>query len=618
MPGYWSRFSTNRISRRHAIKATGSAAAAAAFLAACGGDDDDDSSSSSSSASSGSSSSGSSGGGGGASSDLLIIPTDDSASRKRGGELNIPTPGTSTATLEQSLGGNGSGSHLVHLAHSQLMRAKIGTFNDIPQGTWEPEFAESYEQSDDGLQVTFKLRGMKFDDRAPTNGRVSTAEDVVYSWKRFEETNPRAPELANSKAADAPVLSVEAIDEQTVRFNLDFPFAPLFAYLGSSFFPFVYPVEADGGYETKSIARGTGPWRVPDDRPTGDAFLERNPDYDHNGEPFFDKLNIYDLGDPATIYAQIQAGQLDYAPFRAALVQEDILQLKKDNPDMTMYQRPFYAKGCGGIFFGRQEGSPWNDDRVRKALAMNMDADLWGDNASNRAKFEAEGLPVEVADFARAGPGYDWWLDPKTDALGDASKYLQYNPEEAHKMLVATGMELPIKSTYHFVPRPARDQLYDGMLGIYQSSGDFEFPYKSWPDFNIYLNSIRNTGGEFEGLSISFYFDHHDYDWTMYLMYNRESTDFWLGKSREDPKMTDLVNAQRRELDEEKRKSIFQDFVKYDVQQMYYIPYHWPQDWKPYYLANARIGSWGWWQPYIEQYPTGAGQDYSQYWAKDA
>jgi hypothetical protein len=33
-------------------------------------------------------------------------------------------------------------------------------------------------------------------------------------------------------------------------------------------------------------------------------------------------------------------------------------------------------------------------------------------------------------------------------------------------------------------------------------------------------------GELFEGLSISFYFDHHDYDWTMYLMYNPSSTDF--------------------------------------------------------------------------------------------
>jgi hypothetical protein len=28
----------------------------------------------------------------------------------------------------------------------------------------------------------------------------------------------------------------------------------------------------------------------------------------------------------------------------------------------------------------------------------------------------------------------------------------------------------------------------------------------NWPDFDIYLNEIRNTGGNFESLSISFYF----------------------------------------------------------------------------------------------------------------
>jgi ABC-type transport system substrate-binding protein len=601
------------MSRRRALAAMGGTAAAAAFLAACGGDDDD--------AAPGGGSTGAATGGGStggatgpaASSGLLSTPTDQSASRKRGGELNIPT-NVATATLEQSLGGNGAGSALVHLTHSQLMRATIGTFDKVPLGEWEPEFAESYEQSADGLTVTFKLRGMNFDDRPPTSGRASNAEDVVYSWKRFEETNPRAPELSNKRASDAPVTSVEAVDDQTVVFNLAFPFAPMFAYLGSSFFPFIYPVEADGGYETKSIARGTGPWVLPDSRPDGNALMERNPHYDHNGEPFFDKLNIYSLTDTASIYSQLQTGALDFTPFAASLVQEDVLSLKKSNPDMVMYQRPYFAKGCGAVFFGRQPDSPWNDERVRKALAMNMDAGLWSDNFSNRAKFEAEGLPVDVADFARAGPGYDWWLDPQTDALGDAGKWLKYNPDEAHKLLEAAGVDLPVKSTYHFVTNPARDPLYEGMLGIYSAAGDFEFTPQAWPDFNIYLNEIRNTGGDFEGLSISFYFDHHDYDWTMYLMYNPSSTDFWLGKEREDPTMTDFVNRQRRELDPEARKAIFQDFVRYDIEKMYFLPYHFPSDWKPYYIAQPWIGGWGWWQMYIEQYPTGAGQIYSQYW----
>ena len=48
--------------------------------------------------------------------------------------------------------------------------------------------------------MTFKLRGLKFDDRAPTNGRKSTSADVKYSWDRFVKTNVRAPELANAKS----------------------------------------------------------------------------------------------------------------------------------------------------------------------------------------------------------------------------------------------------------------------------------------------------------------------------------------------------------------------------------------------------------------------------------
>ena len=187
---YWERFTSARIGRRRALAVTGGSAAAAAFLAACGGDDDDDKSSSA--------------GGSRDTSGFLLQPTDQTTTRKRGGTLNLAV-NVATATLEQSLGGNGSGSALIHNTYSNLMRAKIGTFADTPQGAWEPEFAKSYEQSADGLRVTFKLRGLKFDNRQPTNGRVSTSADVKYSWDRWEKTNPRAPELSNAKHPDAPV-----------------------------------------------------------------------------------------------------------------------------------------------------------------------------------------------------------------------------------------------------------------------------------------------------------------------------------------------------------------------------------------------------------------------------
>ena len=152
-------------------------------------------------------------------------------------------------------------------------------------------------------------------------------------------------------------------------------------------------------------------------------------------------------------------------------------------------------------------------------------------------------------------------------------------------------------------------------MGIFQpTAATSSSTFRTWTDTNIYLSQIRNTGGNFDGHSIAFYFDHHDFDWTMYLSYHPSSTDFWMGKANEDPKMTDLVNRQRRELDPKKRDAIFQEFAKYDVEKMYYIPYHCPVDFKPYYIGQPWVGGWGWWQPYIEQYPNGAGQILSQYW----
>ena len=138
------------------------------------------------------------------------------------------------------------------------------------------------------------------------------------------------------------------------------------------------------------------------------------------------------MTDLSAIYAQLAAGSLD---FHTALGQEDVLKLKKDNPKLVMYQRPFYAKGSGGIFFGRKPGSPWNDDRVRKALAMNMDADLWGDNASNRKKFEAEGLPVDVNGSREADPVTPGTWTRRRTSWARVSKNLKYDPAEAKKLL---------------------------------------------------------------------------------------------------------------------------------------------------------------------------------------
>ena len=99
----------------------------------------------------------------------------------------------------------------------------------------EPELAESWETSEDGLTWTFNLR----DDAVWSDGKPVTAQDVEYSVKRAIKPETASPYayvlyiIKNAKAInqtavptdtyDIDTLGVTAIDEHTVQFTLEAP-----------------------------------------------------------------------------------------------------------------------------------------------------------------------------------------------------------------------------------------------------------------------------------------------------------------------------------------------------------------------------------------------------------
>ena len=141
-----------------------------------------------------------------------------------------------------------------------------------------PYLAESWEISDDGLQYTFYIReGVKWQNTSPVNGREVTADDVVFSYRRYLE-----PEATN-RSVLGPVESLDALDKYTVQFTLAEPSAVFLTATAFPGFPIYAPEVLDefGGYDTmeSSIGIGAGPWRLAEYEPGIIIALEKNPDF---------------------------------------------------------------------------------------------------------------------------------------------------------------------------------------------------------------------------------------------------------------------------------------------------------------------------------------------------
>jgi ABC-type transport system substrate-binding protein len=85
-----------------------------------------------------------------------------------------------------------------------MLRFETPVFPQLGDGTLEGEAADSFELSEDKLRLTFKIRqGMKWDARDPTNGRVLDTQDVLFSWKKFEELNQSAGNMSHGRSPSA-------------------------------------------------------------------------------------------------------------------------------------------------------------------------------------------------------------------------------------------------------------------------------------------------------------------------------------------------------------------------------------------------------------------------------
>jgi ABC-type transport system substrate-binding protein len=497
--------------------------------------------------------------------------------------------------------------------YSRLFKYKTGYRDKPATGETEGDLVERFEQPEPTRLILKLNQAAVWDERAPTNKRPVDAEDVVFSWKKFEASNINRTDVAVKANPAAPLESIDLVDKNTISVKTAYPYAPLLSMLAFNRYIVVMPRESDGGFDPRNEVRGSGAWTLANYQRSIKFEYRKNPNWFGKDKPYFDGYDWSIIPEYASGLAQFRAKRLWGFGVRA----EDQIATKRDIPDLVVLQED-WSRAMYMIKFGMRPDSPFRDERVRKAVSMLIDRDQWIDTFANVSKFKDAGWPVETRWHSHISSGYEGlWLDPRGNDLGEAAQFWKYNPAEAKKLLSAAGHAQGISTDITWIATgqygttfPQQAEVFKGML---EAGGDFKLKQNN-PDYQTeYLPRywyIPSGTGDFNGINIGAYTTFFDVDGWLFAYFHSKSNIHNVGfKDQGDPQVDQMVEAQRRELDANKRATIIKDLQKHLATKMYAVP--WPGQASGFSLYWPWVSNRGTLRTYItETWP----QEVAQTW----
>ncbi|MCG6950642.1 MAG: ABC transporter substrate-binding protein [Acidobacteria bacterium] len=280
--------------------------------------------------------------------------------------------------------------------------------------SFEPSLAESWQYSDDGLELTLTLR----DDAVWSDGVPVTPEDVLFSWRA------QTSEALGWMWSDITdnIQEVEKIDDRTVRFTFthrypyqlmdvnDGPIVPAHAWAE-------IPFEAWEETDWSDHVLSAGPYRVASHTRQQEIVLEKNPTYWVPDRPRIARIVFRVVPSKNSLFTQFLAGELDLVngvpPTEATKVQTD--------PDLELriFQDRSYTHVCWNV-----DNPLFADENIRRALGLAIDRQTL--------------IDVVYEGFARPSIGpvlSTMW------AFNQELEPLAFDPSEATRLLNDAGWE---------------------------------------------------------------------------------------------------------------------------------------------------------------------------------
>ncbi len=293
---------------------------------------------------------------------------------------------------------------------------------------------EEYEVSEDGLTYTFEVR----DDVYFHHGEQLTAEDIKFTFHchagdveelyDVENVPPSAREPETEE-----VEEVEVVDDFTVKFHMH-DVNSEFLHSGLMSQMWALPMEwiEENSYEEFSDDfKGHGPYEFEDYSPGNEIVLVRNDDY-HGEHAEIERVVFEVFDDESSAVAALRAGRIHYLP---SIEATNFFDLQEDDHVNEVAQPSLGHQ----VLSLNQRREPWDDVRVRQALAYAIDAEEVIDTARTdelaynvRTPVHPE-HPAHLEDHEK----YERDLEKAEDLLEEAG--YPEGPEEELRALVTVG-----------------------------------------------------------------------------------------------------------------------------------------------------------------------------------
>lgn len=559
----------------------------------------------------------------------LVIPGCGGGEEERGEAVPTPTPSLTQNQPAQTRGGIFRSFTFDALAldtydphqtqfgpmynmHSCVFSKVLQYDSDVDQ-IMSPDLADGMPEQVDELTYVIRLRkGVKFHDspRARQNfssvaGRELTAEDVRFSIER--QINEQSPQKALYYRAGhwKTIDTLEVVDAYTIRIKTKAPTAPFLHFLADRNAHIVAKetVDANDTMNSDKAMIGTGPFFLEDFKAVEVVKVRRNPDWfakDDRPDLGLDRpfLDGYDsLWTPQSDSTQEQAllsRQVDGTGFED---DSNTMRVLNENPGKLVLQEA----GTAGWLNSRlwlSSKSPFKDVRLRKALHLAVDRKTLGEQLFPAAPGQRGFLvcgpvawPMHLWALPQAElearPGYRSDPAGREEDIAEARRLWQEASGPSTLRIIFAGVP-------NYIPQKALPEMKRQLQEFLGVTVQDEVDATGYTTLAQCL--LRNTADADEGTCVfTWGFDNGwiDLDDWVYPYFHTGGTknSFLLS----DPKLDEMLDAQRAEFDYEKRRQIGFDIQNYLLDNVlcrldYFAPAGRSLLWS--YVKNSFTASW--------------------------